>query len=486
MIVALVGCGSKKREIIELTLNSEDSAKILAAAGIHLPDPETAPGAGTTIKWLAHYDGFHNYNEGEVVNTGFFTFRERYGCDVEWVETTWGTRFDDLATNILGGTPPDFFPGETSLFPAKVLKGIIQPVDNYIDYTDPLFSDLKEYVDAYFSINGHAYLLVYDTNFEVCIPYNKRTINDYGYEDPAELFMNDEWTWDKFEEMCLDFNDPDADRYALDGWAYARAFMQSTGVPLIGYDIETSRFYSNIDDPRLERAADVLYNLQKNECCFPWWNGWAIRNGTDGGGVKEGLCLFQPIGTWSFTGPVDTVSQVWGDIEGGELMIVPMPRDPNGDGNYYMSSNPDAYAIVNQAENPEGVALLAMCDRFKVVDPTVVGIDEYQLRNTYKWTQDMLDMYDVCYELANTGVGNLIVTYGTDDDAGYGYEIGSRLRNFNDDIGHPTSAAGAATWAQVKATYQETMEYYIDELNKKLDDYEASGGSVQPSSGNSL
>ncbi|MBQ8395979.1 MAG: hypothetical protein IJX54_03160 [Oscillospiraceae bacterium] len=40
MVFALVGCGSNKREIVKLTLSTEDSEAILAAAGITLPDAE--------------------------------------------------------------------------------------------------------------------------------------------------------------------------------------------------------------------------------------------------------------------------------------------------------------------------------------------------------------------------------------------------------------------------------------------------------------
>ena len=73
MIVALVGCGGRKRKPIELTLNSEDATAILAAAGIQLPDAETAAGAGTTVRWFAHYDVFQNYSEDELVNSGAWT-----------------------------------------------------------------------------------------------------------------------------------------------------------------------------------------------------------------------------------------------------------------------------------------------------------------------------------------------------------------------------------------------------------------------------
>ena len=70
-VFVMVGCGKEKRQIIKLTLSTEDSEAILAAAGIMLPDAETAAGANSTIKWLSWFDQFHNYSEDEVVNTGY-------------------------------------------------------------------------------------------------------------------------------------------------------------------------------------------------------------------------------------------------------------------------------------------------------------------------------------------------------------------------------------------------------------------------------
>lgn len=74
MVFTLVGCGKNKREIVKLTLSTEDSEAILAAAGITLPDAETTAAAGSIVKWYSWYDGFHNYADDEVINTGFWTF----------------------------------------------------------------------------------------------------------------------------------------------------------------------------------------------------------------------------------------------------------------------------------------------------------------------------------------------------------------------------------------------------------------------------
>ena len=467
MIFALVGCGSNKRQIVEVTLSTEDAEAILAAAGITLPAAETVASAGSTIKWFAWYDSFHNYDEDEVVNTGYFTFKEKYGCDIEWVETTQAARFDELANLILGGTPPDFYPSSNETFPTYAIKGMFQPVDDYIDYNDPLWADMKDFVDKYFSLGGRRYIIATDNGFESVVPYNRRVIEEWGFDDPAELYYNDEWTWDVFYDMCLDFTDPDDDRYAIDGWAYSGAIMDSCGTQIVSLDLETNQYVSHIDDPRLERAAELLYNLSKNECIYPLWNnGWATRNGTDneGSGVKEGLTLFYIRGTWAFTGTVEEISNNWGDVSQGELMFVPMPRDPQGDGNYYIQANAAGYCIISGASNPEGVALFASCERFKVLDPTVVSIDRRQLEEKYLWTQEMLEMYDECKALAQKGENTLVE---------YGEGLGNRLYSVSDGMKTiaRTAAANATTWAQSKESNGEKLQYYIDELNAQVAEY---------------
>lgn len=475
MVVALIGCGSQRRERLELTLSTEDSEAILNAAGIHLPTVEEAPGAGTTVKWYSNWD-FYQYSEDELTNLGFFTFKERYGCDAEWIEfPSWEERYTHLANLVLADSSPDFTPSSADIFPLRALRGMIQPIDDYVDYSDPLWGDMGDYAKKYFSIGDRTYFIIYDMMFNIVCPYNPRVIEEYGYDDPAELYANDDWTWDKFAEMCYDFTDADQDRYALDGWYYSRAIMRSTGISTVSLNPETGRFESNLDDPRLERAASILYDLNKAETCYPWWNGWTLRNGTDGGGMKEGLCLFQPIGAWGFTSNgYESVTAVWGDTKNNEIMFVPMPRDPQGDGIYYMDATASGYAVIQGAQNPQAVGLLAMCDRFKTVDPTVDNIDRVQYEKKLYWNEQMLEMFDECYALANADPDHIIIAYADDSNGGLGEKIGSIITTV-DDNGHATSAGGALSWAQIKEGQGDTLQYEIDNLNAEIDAYIANG-----------
>ena len=114
MVVAMVGCGKKKRVPITLTLSTEDAEAILNAAGIYLPDAETAAGANSVVQWFAWYDPLQNYNEDEIVNSGYWTFQNKYGGTIDYIETTYENRNDELANLLMAGTPPDCGPAGTS------------------------------------------------------------------------------------------------------------------------------------------------------------------------------------------------------------------------------------------------------------------------------------------------------------------------------------------------------------------------------------
>ena len=455
MIFALVGCGKDEHKIVRLTLSTKDSEAILAAAGIVLPDAETAAGAGTTVKYHHWVDGFHNYSEDEIVNTGYWTFSQKYKGEVEWIQTTYETRFDDLATLIMASTPPDFTTCSVNTFPEKCLKGMFLPVDDYIDYTDPLWSANAEFVDRYFSMNGQSWIICTDVKATDVCAYNRRVISEYGFDDPAELYYNDEWTWDVFYEMCMAFRDPDEDRYALDGWAWQNALVNSTGVTVIAID-EDGKFVSNIDAPQLESVESLIYDLNKNECNSP-----QVLRGADydGIGMKEGLTLFWLREKWAFTGPVDEMSNIWGDIAAGEVMFAPIPREAEGDGLYYLGGQPVGYHIVMGAQNPDGVVLLSMCERFKIIDPTVIDVDTRQLKEIYLWSDEMLDMNDECQELAKN---NPIVNFAP----GCPSQLSTAVNNCI--IG--TTGDNPSTWAQLKETYREQIDYYLEELNAYVEE----------------
>ena len=464
-IFALVGCGKTRRPIVKLTLASEDAEAILAAAGITLPAVEEITCQGTTVIWYSWDDRFHNYSEEEIVNSGYWVFSEKYGCEVEWRECLWANRFTDLANYIAASNSPDFYSLSMEIFPNYVMKNMFQSVSDYVDYDDPLWQGTADVAETYLTIGDEVYGFVTGTKIEQPLVYNRRIMEEYGYEDPAELYRNGEWTWDVFLEMCLDFTDADMERYALDGWWYDNAIMESTGTDIVYYDTEAKEFVQNLDDPRLERAAGVLEELKKNDCIYPvWTTGWKSRGSSEPGeGLKDGLTLFWCVAAFvTITAPVEEMGQIWGDMEAQEVMFVPMPRDPNGDGEHYVTATPLGYALVQGAKNPEGVALLAACDRFKALDPTVLAFDKREKMNKYLWTSEMFEMEQEFFRLVEEG--NSVVPY----NKGIGDTLDS-IVNKTKELGR--NGDSATSWAQIKESYLEQLKYYVDEFNYEVEEY---------------
>lgn len=462
MVVSIVGCGkSNKRQPIQLTLSTEDAEAILKAAGITLPDASVAAGAKSVVQYFGWGDPFQNYSDDEIVNTGYWTFQEKYDSKIEYVETTYFEQSDDLANLIMAGTPPDTMTGGWS-FPMGAVQGTVQAIDPWIDIDDPLWAPMKELFDK-FSIGGKHYQICIQTAPSNVVVYNRRVIDEFGFDEPATLYYNDEWTWAKFYEMCVDFSDPDEDRFALDGYAFNGMFVESSGQQYLMSD-ENGLYYSNLDSPEIERGQNYLYDLLKNDCCYGRGT-WSLR-GDFGAGMKEGKCLFCVIGESFFTAPVDEIEATWGAISEGELMFAPIPRDENGDGVYYMPSSfidiKGSMVIIKNAKNPEGAALLASCIRFKAIDPIVIQIDERQLRDIYLWNDDMIEMSKECQRLAQA---NFLMGSANNIPSNL-QSVYSRLEN-----GIIRSGSNPSTWAQLKEANGESFEYYIEELNAIIKEF---------------
>ncbi|MDE6595612.1 MAG: extracellular solute-binding protein, partial [Oscillospiraceae bacterium] len=94
---------------------------------------------GKSLKWMGTYD-LNPTNDANERSAEVALFEDNYGAKIEYIPTTSGTRFDDLATAILGGNPPDIFIYEWRAFPYDIVKGQYQPIDSVVDWDDPMWA----------------------------------------------------------------------------------------------------------------------------------------------------------------------------------------------------------------------------------------------------------------------------------------------------------------------------------------------------------
>ena len=109
------------------------------------------------------------------------------------------------------------------------------------------------------SYNGKVYFMTGDIaptvlGLTACMAYNKDMIRDLNLENPYQLHKNNEWTWDKFFELCknvyIDQGDQGVDSYDRYGW----------GADAVFYDVS----YHSIGLRLVEKDADGALKISED------------------------------------------------------------------------------------------------------------------------------------------------------------------------------------------------------------------------------
>ncbi len=378
-ILSLTACDkngdSATTEDITTTEKTEwtgDNIEVTADSGALSSEVDIS---GKTLKWMGIYD-INPTNDAPERSAELALFEDTYGASIEYITTTSATRFDDLATAIVGGTPPDIFIYEWRTFPYDISKGQYQSIDSLIDWTDPMWADVKETADKYLW-KGEHYIapLGYAFNDTQVLMYNTSTIDAQGFDDPYELYQAGKWDWDAFTNMMKEFVESNPDSYGIGGW-WSNAFVYTAGETMVTYD--GTSFKNNMNSAAIERAQGVLEDIFKNNLIKRGWIGGESAFPTND-------LLFYSMGTWAYNAAAESMPD-------DTIQIVPFPKDPKSD-KYYVSNKIQAYMWVKGSENGDVVKAWLDCNRLVNFDTKYTEITKNKfLENNKGWTSEMYDI----------------------------------------------------------------------------------------------
>ncbi|MGN1101119.1 MAG: extracellular solute-binding protein [Huintestinicola sp.] len=433
-------------ELNTATYAEEDKKTLDDLASEQLRDVELE---NKTIKWLAHYDINPSTSKGDSEAVNITLFKSKYGGSIEYIPTTWNTRYSDLSTHVLGGDGVDFFPCDTAALPKGVINGMFQPVDDYIDMDSDLWAGVKDAMEIY-NFNGKHYEFVNDVTAEAVVIYNKQTIEENGFDDPWELYKAGEWNWDTFTSMLESFVDPDNDQYGLDGWFNEKALLLSAGVPSVS-SVDGS-LQVNLNDPIIEKAMNWSYDLYNKGLVFDLsLYDWNIQPQFMG----EGKELFYIIGSWDVQSNPDT----WATgISPDNLGFAPVPSPAGSDP--YQSATLDGWVICKGAANPEGVALFAECTRLANTSDEAIAIGDAKAMADYQWSEELI--------ARNKEINELAAKYPVVDLAtGVSTDVASLTTDGGSEIGLRAPFHGYE-WATVREEINEVVTMLVQEADDQL------------------
>lgn len=356
------------------------------------------------IKWLSWY-------EIDETAAGAMLFKSKYGIPEPGVvypndsrkgkatdeeignlifayeNVSYADRYTRLAALVQSGDSPDMFVYEPANYPWGVYKGIYQPIDQYVDLTQPQW---QTYIDLTEKLTwgGKHYAAAYATANTEILWYRKSVVEEAGIDDPYEQFKAGKWDWNAFLDACKKFSSPDEGKYCLDGWSPESAFVLTTGAPFV--DIVDGKLTNNLYDPRIERVmTSVIEEVKNQHYVYPRWeNGWSISYAN----WANGDTLFFTEGSFAYEERWKKYRDKngWAD---DEIQLVAYPRDPNAD-QYYQAGKTDPYMLVAGAKNPEGFAAWINCEAIASMDPATAEASRAKLTADHGWTEAQLNALD--------------------------------------------------------------------------------------------
>ncbi len=444
MALTCFACG-KTEESSYKTLDSatrEEVAQIAASDNRLTGELENK-----TIKWMANWD-INPDGTGKNVPIELAIFQERYGGKVETKLIDWNSRFDILATSINANEGIDFFPaGDVDTFPKGAIRGMFQPVDDYIDLDSALWQDVKPASDQLMWDGSH-YVIVNAVTGDGCVViYNRTTIEEANLEDPAKLYAEGKWDWNAFESMLTKFVDPANNKFGIDGWWFEYGLSATCGTPYIG--LENGKLVNNLKSESVERVQNWMYDLFKNNCVAIGVGdyGWKEKPNY----IGEHKTLFYPCGMWAlYKSP-----EQWQADFGEDCFFVPMPKDPKAD-TYSIPASIDGYLMVKGGQNPEGVAKFAECKRVTLMNERANTLGTEQLVKDYGWTDEMLKMHSDIDKLA---LANPYFDYYR----GVTKDLESILDSNESGI---RAASKGVPWNESLAAIYDQVQAMVDEVNE--------------------
>ncbi len=315
---------------------------------------------GRVIRIAMFYESYYDSNDTKVEDNpniqdvetaqrrldNVRRIEEKYNCKIEFVNPGGDAIRSSLNTSVVAGTP------DYDVYLTQMDFALPLAVNGY-------FIDLSTFSSDYLDLNNDNNIItpfsVANTNcfFEktakncaaTYMVYNADMLEQLKLEDPNELYAKGEWTWAKFEELCIaatqdtDNNgDPDIYGYGGDLTATVREFLASNGAVLVQEDgtqgltdakaLETFQFLGKLfgEDKAARPVTDDYYDN-----IYGWVNN---------------KCVFGATQMW--------ILQTTSDIN-FNYRIVPWPEGPSGTGETAGQGFNDYYVIPRGVEEPEKV-----------------------------------------------------------------------------------------------------------------------------------
>lgn len=257
------------------------------------------------------------------------------------------TYWDTLALLKASAQSPDLVQlPNWDYYPIPITEGLIQPMDGYIDFSNPMWADTAQVREAN-KWNGKIYVAYCWEQLNTWFFYNKKMFKDYGLSNktPLDYYNDNNWTWEVMQELADKFvKKNSAGEYTQWGFSTQTCnLLASTGLELVKNNGDgTVQF--NLRDAKVAKLMNMFYDMS------PAGSG-SLRIGNTIEYFRDGRIAMCTTTDYAMNYELNQMRL------SGNLGWVPLPKmDKNSE--YYNETRAEpGFAIATGASNPEGAAL---------------------------------------------------------------------------------------------------------------------------------
>src|SRR5574344_379375 len=326
------------------------------------------------------------------------------GGKVQFIIGDWVGWQSKVLTRMAAGDPIDVVFARDGDFPKFVIKGYLQPLENYVNLKGLKSADGKKSIismkneDGVFKYDGHYYAASHITSNHMWIVlYNKSLMEEEGIkesEQPYALWQAGKWDWDHLEKLAMKLTKDTAGTGSIDRWGLGnwntQAFIYDNGGQFTVNDGKGNQTL-NFNDPKVVEALTFLEKAKKE--------GWYQQ---DSNIAKDGI---QNRTIAMYMEREYYASSVVSKTD-DEIAYVPLPTGPSakGDQNVFEC---DGYGIGNGSTHQKAAG------KFIEYALQEWSIEDMKGRAT-TWPQEVLDLANTMLEEGGYYPGPSVSALDTD------------------------------------------------------------------------
>lgn len=417
MVVGVAGCGSSDAASDNAGSSAQETVGESTEAADEAETEEVGQYTVLTDESGNPYDlggmeiiiaDWFSSGEEEEASSAYDEAHQEY---LDWIQETYNFTIKQQAVTSWGDSPEDYVNYATTggdenyvftLYQGSALTSAIQSGLMYdlstLDCLDFSESKWDSVVKDTMSKGDSVYAMrAMDHEPTAGIYFNKRLLEEAGIDPESiyELQRNNEWTWDKFEELCEQVqkdtdNDGVIDLYAMTNFSCTLypAAVYSNGGQFIGKD--ENGFYNDLEsDATMEALNWALDMIDKYEMVYPEDAAWdytytAFANG-------EAV----------FTCAESYKAGDWADME-DDFGFVCFPMGPRMD--HYVNYAQDNVFVIPSCYDAEKAWKIAFA--FNLYNEPVPGFEDHEgwKDNYYKSFRDTESVDETLAIMVDSGV----------------------------------------------------------------------------------